>query len=336
MELLKIKKEIDVRLDKINFDELWGGFHRYSYALYTQNEVLLENEIIPYSKEFIGNTSLFYHGKYIAIWNIEISTIEDYDVLTSKIIHEMFHCYQFEKKETIFPNELELKRICEKSEYYQLRYYENQLLVQAMLETDLSCRKNIVDVIQKVRLEKSKVDEKLMSEEVKVEMIEGTAEYVGLKALRQLSKIKADEIIEKYCYFLNTVSLSLFDLRKITYYSGTLYYLMLERIGKNTISKIGESNHLQYPQLSKIDELYNAYQSNLKQMIEEFICNSKLHEKYYATICGYDPMNILIYKNYLYSSNFLVIKGVKETKEFRGKVVVELAEEKEGITAYWI
>lgn len=335
MDLVMIKKEIDRRLDKVNFEELWSGFRPYPYALYTQKKVLLENEIIPYTSEFIGNTVLYYKEKYMAIWNVEISMIDDYDILTSKIIHEMFHCYQFEKKDTIFPDELALKRICEKSEYYQLRYYENMLLVQATLETNSDCRNNLFESIQKVRLEKGKIDERLMNEEIKVEMIEGTAEYVGLKALRLLSKTKADAVIEKNCCIVNTLSLSLFDLRKITYYSGTLYYLILESIGKNT--KIHEtSSHIQYPHLSEIDELYNSYQTNLKQIITEFIGNSKIHEECYAKICGYDPMNLFVYENYLYSSNFLLIKNDNETKEFRGKVVVELAERKECVTAYWI
>lgn len=63
-------------LEKVNFEKLWSGFSRYEFALYSSKEVYFEDEVIPWDKRFIGNTAIKYKDRYIAIWNIEHSTLQ--------------------------------------------------------------------------------------------------------------------------------------------------------------------------------------------------------------------------------------------------------------------
>ena len=92
-------------IEKVDFDLLWKGFKPLKYALYNETECFYDGKYIEKSADFLANTSIKYNGEYIAIWNV----MEDLDpiILTSKIIHEMFHGFQNINGESRFPNELE-------------------------------------------------------------------------------------------------------------------------------------------------------------------------------------------------------------------------------------
>lgn len=101
-------KQVQGKVNEIKFKNLWPEFSKYDFALYNDTTVILNGLSIPKTQEFIGNGAILFEGRYIAIWYL-IDEI-DVDILTSKIIHEMFHAYQYEMKDKRFANEFEAIR----------------------------------------------------------------------------------------------------------------------------------------------------------------------------------------------------------------------------------
>lgn len=127
MDLAAVYHQIKGKLDTLTFDELWPGFARYGFALYNENQVVLNGETLPKTDAFIANTAIEYRGERIAIWHLAEEM--DADVLASKIAHEMFHAFQMERGESRFPDEMEALTAYEYSPaYLSVKYRENKLL----------------------------------------------------------------------------------------------------------------------------------------------------------------------------------------------------------------
>ena len=130
---MKLYNDIVDRLEKIDFNKLFPGFTRYEFALYSNETVYLKDNTIPWDNRFIGNTSIMYENNYIAIWNMDYS-IDDIDIFTSKIIHEMFHAYQLEHNETRWPNEFEALDYQYEQANINMKANESLLLTQNKVE----------------------------------------------------------------------------------------------------------------------------------------------------------------------------------------------------------
>ena len=94
--------EINQKLDSLNLSEIWQGFARYDYALYDDKNVYLKDKVFPVDNRFLGNTSIKYDNKYIAIWKVTESDKKNIDNLTASLIHEMFHAHQLANNEKRF------------------------------------------------------------------------------------------------------------------------------------------------------------------------------------------------------------------------------------------
>ena len=84
--------EINELLKKIDFNNLWDGFKPLKFALYNDKECFYNGEYIEKTDSFLANTSINYQGEVIAIWKV----MEEMDpiLLTSKMVHEMYHGFQ--------------------------------------------------------------------------------------------------------------------------------------------------------------------------------------------------------------------------------------------------
>lgn len=192
MDLSKTYLQIRETLDTIDFDALWPGFSRCPFALYDDERVRLDGETFPRTDAFIANTAIRWRGEWIAVWKLN----EDLEpvVLTSKIVHEMFHAHQMTRKDSRFPDEMEaLTRYEYTPRYLTVKYRETLLLAElserfsaARYEEFLSLRKRrLADYPYQYRYECG------------VEAIEGSAQYVEWQALKALDagmygKAKAD------------------------------------------------------------------------------------------------------------------------------------------------
>ena len=128
MDLEGLYLKVKALMEKVDFNLLWQGFKPIKFALYTDKECFFNGAYIPKSDEFLANTSINYKVEWIAIWNVmeEMSP----EILCSKMIHEMFHGFQFANKESRFPDEFDaILNYDIDDENLSLKYEENKLIV---------------------------------------------------------------------------------------------------------------------------------------------------------------------------------------------------------------
>lgn len=99
MELLSLSQAVAQQLDRLDFSALYPGYHRFPFALYNEEQVCLEGQLFPWDDRFLGNTSIEYEGKRIAIWSVALDPLPPVS-LAASMAHEMFHCFQFEQGST--------------------------------------------------------------------------------------------------------------------------------------------------------------------------------------------------------------------------------------------
>ena len=227
MDLLQTYHKVNSILDGVNFNTLFEGFHKYRFALYSSKEIILDGQVLPPRDDFRGNTAKEYEGEYIAIWNMEFDSVEDEERLAYLLVHEMFHCHQHTNNESRFPSDLDLLDYPEDVDNFTKKYNENRYLTDAYEQQDTELFRNFVS-IRKERYEKYP---SMVCQEWKAETLEGMAEYIGLKALKQINEEKYTAVVDSYMDKLREESKLLFDVRRISYYTGAVYFLCLERMG---------------------------------------------------------------------------------------------------------
>lgn len=334
MDLLQIYNTVNSILDTIDFSSLFMGFHKYRFALYSSKEIVLDGKVLPPRDDFRGNTAKEYEGEYIAIWNMEFDPVEDEERLAYCLVHEMFHCHQYVNKETRFPSDLDLLDYPEDVENFTKKYNENRYLADAYEQKDMELMGKFVS-IRKSRHEKYSV---VISQEWKVETLEGMAEYIGLKALKQINEEKYTAIVYNYIEKLREESNLLFDIRRISYYTGAVYFLCLDRLGMpvrnnfDTELTAFEQNPVDSSGVEVEVSSYDFISGEFAKLTEEkerkirdYIKGAKYTESN-AFICGYDPMNMFRQGDLIYCKHFVCLNENGEVKMFRSAVVLKLAE----------
>ena len=346
MNLLSVYQDVEKNLQKLDFSLLHPGFHKYRFALYTQEQVCLDGELLPYDERFLANTAICLDGEYIAIWDMgcgEESAL-DTELLTYQIVHEMFHCFQFENGETRFPNDLKLLNAPADFGYYTGKYLENQYLAEAFSQetgNGESMKKGAEALQQFSALRNSRFSRygEYMLEELKAETAEGAAEFVGLKALKFITPAKYHAIIKNYLGKLRNDLPLLFDTRRLSYYTGALFCLAIERFQpplKNAFG--GLPIFLQNPLQTALSETmpWQPVQNcealsrefhKLREKQERMISDHRKNNHYTAcpaVICGYDPMNMFRTGNLLYCSHFLFLQSDTETIRLDGPILAVL------------
>lgn len=258
-ELLKVYTDVNNILNKIDFNELYDGFHKYRFALYNSNEIIIDDKIIPYQEEFKGNTSIMYEGEHIAIWNMEMDNVEDIQILAYCLVHEMFHCYQEDNNEKRYPNDMELLNYPEDIDNYLGKYNENLYLDDAYEFHDVK----LLHKYFQIRDNRMKIYPDYVCQEMKAETLEGMAEYIGLKALKLINEEKYNSLVNEYLIKLRLENELLFDIRRISYYSGAIFLLCLDLLGFE-IQKIIKSDKTIYEQnhLDSIEVVAEIHQYN--------------------------------------------------------------------------
>ena len=334
MDLLQIYKKVDSILDTLDFNLVFAGFHKYRFALYSSKEIILDEQVLPPREDFRGNTAKEYEEEYIAIWNMEFDPVEDVERLAYLLVHEMFHCHQFTHKETRFPCDFELLNYPDDVDNFTKKYTENCYLADAYEKKEEQLFQKFV-CIRKTRFE---TYPSMVRQEWKTESLEGMAEYVGLKTLEQINKEKYTAIVESYLGKLREENKLLFDVRKISYYTGAVYFLCLERFGFTIRNDFGskltafEQNmvditgvHADIRAYDFIPTLLAELAAEKQQMIQEHIKVSDYTECK-AIICGYDPMNMFRRGDLVYCRHFVCLEEEGKVKTFTSRIVLKLAE----------
>ncbi len=325
---LKIKKHIET----IDFSLLWKDFIPLKFALYNENECYFDGEYIEKTEELLANTSILFHGEHIAIWNV-VNEIDDV-ILTSKIVHEMFHAFQQINCEVRFPNELEaLSKYRYTTDNLSIKLEENLLIAKLIGHFD----RNEFDRLLALRKYRLLRHEYEYLYEAAVEQIEGTANYVELGVLKQLSKETFENTLSE---ILNRIQqpVSLIPIRIISYSVGALFFHILkensitdfEHFAKQATAISILENKLSYIgtpiNSSQIQTVVDAYHQETNKII-----TSALTSGYCEDVGEFDLLGVNIYnaryQNRYIVSTFFVMYGFKEKpKVLYGDFVVALSE----------
>ncbi len=345
MNLKEIYARVDSILDTLDFDALLEGFHKYRFAVYNSREICLDGKLIPYEDSFRGNTSLLYSGEYIAIWDIEFSPMEDMETLAYLLVHEMFHCHQFSNGEARFPSDFALLRYPSDPDNFTKKYNENRYLADACEHCDVSKLQKFAAL----RAQRLSAYPEMVAQELRAETIEGMAEFIGLKALQTISREKYSSQVRDCIGKLREESGLLFDVRRISYYTGVVFLLSLDALGrkiendfKSTLT-VYEQNlvdtrgaTVQVRPYDFIGEKHTALLAEKEAKIAGHMAHA-LYVPCNAFICGYDPMNMFRVRDMVYCSHFVCLDENGRTKAINNAVLLVLAEGSEQeVCGYYI
>lgn len=341
-------EQLSERLNRINFDLIWPGFHRYKFAIYTSEKVQFDNKEIPWDDRFIGSTSILYDGYYIAIWDIQHYFIDndsrDIDILAANIVHEMFHAYQQENNEKRFPKDLVTLKYPKNIENFNLKYEENKILADIFEQKDLNKKRTLLNYFCGIRQKRESLIGTACECEYLTETAEGMAEYAGMLALKMLSQSKYTSKVITYVKLIRDFSAVQLNIRKISYYSGAILLLAVNDMNINIAHSISSENKTVFRIISQLfspelpddlhyddriktvmEETKDLYKKEVTQFLEEK--REKQNGDFY--ICGYDPMNMFRLDNYIFCKTFvrLTDENTNESITFMGKTLLEMQTE---------
>lgn len=317
----KLYEQLAERIQKVDFNQIFRGFHPYEFAIYNTKNIFLKDKIIDYDNRFIGNTSIEFEDKNLAIWNMQYK-VKDLDVFASLLIHEMFHCHQRSLNECRFADEFQGMFYQLDQENMQLKKNEMKSLLEAYEQRDIQKLLNFV-VIRKKR-EMNYLKE--VDFDNKTETIEGTAHYVELNALKQLNEKAFNSGVREVIDFISDEK-NLFKFRHLSYMTGTLIWMICDTLEidiKHDISnesstifdllsrKLGYTKNIPIPKLISfnLDSVSIEVERRKKEISE---LNQMEGERYLSNkIIGYDPMNSYGFGDYLVFKNFLMFMENKE------------------------
>ncbi len=329
MELPKAYRAVDKILNSLDYQSIFSGVHKYRFALYNSEQICIDGKLIPYQDGFIGNTSIPYENGYIAIWNMDFDPIEDTELLAYGLVHEMFHCYQKDNAESRYPSDLILLSYPDDIDNYTKKYSENLYLADAYENHDIEAFKRF-HLLRNQRLGKYP---DMVLQELRAETLEGLAEYAGLSALRMINAEKLRTVSEDYLKKLRAEDSMIFDIRRISYYSGALYFLCLEIFSdaekcsfggattayEQNVARFLGADTAEIKECGTISQSYAELVRHRESIVSEHIEKSEFVDCE-ASICGYDPMNMFRIGNIIYCSHFICLNIGGDVKMLKSAV----------------
>jgi hypothetical protein len=328
----KLANGIQKRLNQIDFNQCWPGFHQFPFILYNEKLALIDGVETPKPDQFYGNTSLTYEGKTYAIWKIdENDNTIDLDILTSKIVHEMFHGFQQEQNETRFPNELKALDYSYDCVNLSMKYLEASK-IQKLLKNYSDSQLNDLLISLNYRQTQYSVE---FSYESKIETVEGMAQFVELQALKQLNIDLYHKKIFKMIDYIKTID-NYSHIRFLSYDFGTLLLLIIKENGLPFDDSISNPKTVSeqlldipfdgvskpYCKLEIRELIRDIYQTRSKT-IDNILKNPHDSKELQHQLYGFDPLNTFKHNHYIYCKDFAGIKG-KEMTWLRGEMLFEL------------
>lgn len=225
MDLESTYRVVEAAVASLDFSTIWPGFKPLKFALYDNAKCFFDGRYVEKTADFTANTSIVYQGEQIAIWmlNGDLSI----PVLTSKLVHEMFHGYQTIENWNCWPDEIEaLYRYRYDAGNLSLKLRENELLLALLDGFDPALYGELL-AHRKLR---SKEYPYQFKYECMVEEIEGSANFVEWQVLKQLDGEAAQALVEDMRSVM-TKPESLFPIRISCYYSGALMINAMNRAG---------------------------------------------------------------------------------------------------------
>ena len=337
MDLKSLHLTVSESISRLDFGSIWPGFEPLRFALYDEDKCFFGGKYIEKTDAFCANTSIVYEGEQIAIWKMT----EDIPlpVLTSKMVHEMFHGYQGLKGWSCWPNELEaLFRYEYDAENLSLKMRENRLLLSLIDSFDSDAFRELLS-LRRLRSERFPY---AFGYELKTEEIEGTANYVEWQVLKQLDAGKAKELADRMRAVM-TKPEQLFPIRISCYYTGALMANALIRAGLYDFGTAGRPvlepllrdavpASGSFPEkescLQDVSEAVSAFRAKTEEIIQgaleknEIVLTGPL-ELVYVNIYDARCLN-----GYLTSTFFLMYRDGEGQKLLQGNFVIRMRDGK--------
>jgi len=313
-------KQLKEKISDVNFHQLYPGFKQYTFALYNQDSVFFEEATIPWTTDFIGNTSIKYKGEQIAIWDLHYK-IDDLDVFASKIVHEMFHAHQLTLGETRFPDELKGLDYRYTKESISLLFHETKRLIEAVKHQ----KKEVFQDYLSLRKYRKSLYPMNVGYEDKIALVEGSARFVELMALRQLNDDTYQRSLEETFAYLSDPK-NYLSIRKTSYDIGALVLVYCKEhavfLDWSIKGKVETYFDLLLRDVKvlvpdeealKLDtDFLDAYKKKEKILIQEIIDQPREVIKG-DKLVGFDPMNLVKTDGYYRSSHMIkILKGQEE------------------------
>ena len=329
--------QVNEAISSLDLGSIWPGFKPLKFALYDDEQCFFDGHYIEKTDVFCANTSIVYEGEQIAIWMVQQEL--DKSVLTSKIVHEMFHGYQNMMGWDCWPNELEaLYHYQYDPENLSLKLRENELLLVLLDRYDDSVLRELL-ALRKLRSLKYPYE---FSYESKVEEIEGTANYVEWQVLKQLDETRASALIEQMSAVM-TKPESLFPIRISSYFTGALMINALRGAGAyrfeatdrptiiSVIKDIKPSDGL-FPEkeaalgsvASAVEAFHQETDSIIRSALEKglVVLNGPLE------LTGVNVYNARCLYGFITSTYFVMYRDGKENRMLQGNFVIKMQNEK--------
>lgn len=318
---------VDKYIKLVDFNKLWSEFKPLKFALYNDKECFYDGKYITKTEKFLANTAINYNGEVIAIWNV----LEDMNpiILASKMVHEMFHGFQMMNNESRFPNEMDaLYHYKYSDENLSIKLLENRLINELIDNYDNDKFDELLSY-RKYRYEKFNYD---FMYETSIEQIEGSANYVELQVLKQLSsELYTNKLNDMKSFIINPYNL--LPIRIVSYDIGALLLTILKdnnisfNDGFNDIT-IGVDIIKDYKScplnsclcMSKYIDIYN---NKTKEIIDRAIEKKDIIVNNNVDILGVNIYNARCYNSYIVSTYFIMYNDNNKQIIKYGDFVIE-------------
>ncbi len=335
MELETLYYRVKEEISGLDFEAVWPGFKPLKFALYDDEKCFFDGSYIDKTDAFCANTSIVFRGEHIAIWMVQGEM--EIPVLTSKIVHEMFHGYQAVSGWDCRPNEMEaLCRYSYDARNLALKLRENELLLGLLQGPDEAAIAELLS-IKKLRSELSPYEFRYES---MAEEIEGTANYVEWQALKQLDEDKARALTERM-RGLVTKPEYLFPIRISCYFTGALMINALRGAGLysfepcerpmifgllNTAEPFeGRSDA---DRLAEIKNAVDAFNAETEEIINSALENDEAVLTGPYELTGVNVYNARRRNGFITTTYFLMYRDGDEDRLLQGDFVIKMRDEK--------
>lgn len=341
MDLSVAWQELKQRIDYVDFSRLWRGFRQTKFAVYNDTACFFDGAYIEKTDAFLANTSILHNGEHIAIWYL-VNEPKDWDQLSASIIHEMFHAHQNASGESRWPDEREaLLRYHYSTENLSTKLHEAEI-ISNLLKSDTSIDFESLLQIRKNRAQKHPYE---YDYEARIEQIEGTANYVELRALEQLDPAKAKA---KWDATLKSIldPSNYLPIRVVSYAIGALFLACIKKHTDFDFESFGDDpfaikilegirpGAVPTQPSPAINAALKEYQTETNAIINKALSkNERVLEGKFPLI-GLNIYNARWNGRYATSTYFLAYQDGGEMKTLYGDFIVELDTDYNILTAY--
>lgn len=241
------------------------------------------------------------------------------------LIHELFHGFQCIKGEKRFADEMMGITYPLLKENVELRNQEREHLFSAMLEKNVSKKKQHLTIFMALRDKRAAIINEHLLYENFIETIEGPALYVELKAFSEKSPISYKSVLKTYGQPLLDKYFSTTNIRRSCYSSGLVMCLLLDEFSPGWKGNFWNKEESLYDLLKQLfddrvkinaleitpetKEVINFAKQNRKNEFENFEQQKGIHLiiEGEMIVKSFDPMNIVSFEERLLHKNFIKV-----------------------------